>query len=75
MKTLRQMESEASKLYRQLELGHFFNTYHDTMYDLVNQFDYLEDECDIDYKEATELLAQCRAIIEAQKILLKVKLN
>ena len=75
MKTLRQMESEASKLYMQLELGVIFDTYHDTMYDLVNQFDYLEDECEIDYKEATELLAQCKAIIDAQKILLKAKLN
>jgi len=75
MKTLRQMESEANKLYMKLELGVIFDTYHDTMYDLVNQFDYLEDECDIDYKIATELLAQCKAIIDAQKILLKAKLN
>ena len=75
MKTLRQMESEANKLYNQLEIGHFFDTYHDMMYDLVNQFDYLEDECDIDYKEATELLAKCKAIIDAQKILLKAKIK
>jgi hypothetical protein len=75
MKTLRQMESEASKLYSQLEIGSFFDTYHDLMYDLVYQFDYLEDDCDYDYKIATELLEKCRAIIKAQQILLKVKIK
>ena len=75
MKTLTQMEIEANKLYAQLELGTFFDTYHDFMYDLVNQFDYLEDDCEIDYKIATEVLAQCEAIIKAQKLLLNVNIK
>jgi len=72
MKTLTQIKNEASKLYMQLELGTFFDTYHDLMYDLVNQFDYLEDD---DYEMATEVLAKCEAIIKAQKLLLNVNIK
>jgi hypothetical protein len=68
------MEIEATKLYKQLELGNFFDTYHDTMYELVGQFDYLEDDED-DYKLAEEILEKCSAIIRAQKILLNVKIK
>ena len=72
MKTLTQIKNEASKLYMQLELGTFFDTYHDLMYDLVNQFDYLEYD---DYEMAAEVLAKCEAIIKAQKLLLNVNLK
>ena len=72
MKTVTRMEIEANKLYAQLELGTFFDTYHDLMYDLVNQFDYLEDD---DYEMAAEVLAKCEAIIKAQKLLLNVNLK
>ncbi len=74
MKTLAQIEREVNSLYNQLELGLFFDTYHDYMYDLVHQFDYLEDDED-DYKLAEEILEKCTAIIGAQKILLNVKIK
>jgi hypothetical protein len=74
MKTLSQIEKEVNKLYNQLEMGLFFDTYHDTMYELVGQFDYLEDDGD-DYKLAEEILEKCSAIIRAQKILLNVKIK
>ena len=66
MENLIQMEIKATKLYKQLELGLFFDTYHDIMFDLVSQFDYLEED---DYKIGEETLAKCEAIIEAQKLL------
>lgn len=70
MKTLSQLENEATKLYNQLQLGNFFDTYHDTIYELVNQISYLENDNDDDYKIGLELLAKCKAIIKAQKILI-----
>lgn len=75
MKTLTQIEKEVNKLYMQLELGSFFDTYHDYMYDLVHQFDYLEDDDEDDYKLAEEILEKCSAIIKAQKTLLNVKIK
>jgi hypothetical protein len=72
MKTLSQIEREVNRLYSQLEIGLFFDTYHDTMYELVGQFDYLEDD-EQDYKIAEEILEKCKAIIKAQDILLKAK--
>ncbi len=74
MKTLLQIERESRKLYNQLEIGLFFDTYHDTMYELVSQFDYLEDNDDDDYDLSLEILEKCRAIIKAQTILLKAKI-
>lgn len=73
MKTLLQIERESRKLYNQLEVGSFFDTYHDTMYELVSQFDYLEDDED-DYDLSLEILEKCKAIIKAQTILLKAKI-
>ena len=73
MKTLRQIENEACKLYMKLELGNFFDTYHDLMFDLVQQFDYLEEDDEDDYKRAEEILENCKAIIKAQKLLLNIK--
>jgi hypothetical protein len=70
MKSLVAIEMEATKLYNQLQMGNFFDTYHDAMYELVSQFDYLEINDDDDYKIGLELLAQCKAIIKAQKILI-----
>jgi len=75
MKTITRMEIEASKLYMQLELGNFFDTYHDLMFDLVQQFDYLEEDDEDDYKIAEETLEKCRAIIRAQKLLLNVNIK
>jgi hypothetical protein len=69
MESLIQMEIKATKLYKQLELGLFFDTYHDIMFDLVSQFDYLEIDDEEDYKIGAETLAKCEAIIEAQKLL------
>jgi hypothetical protein len=66
------MEIEATKLYKQLELGNFFDTYHDLMFDLVQQFDYLEED---DYEIAEETLEKCKAIIKAQKLLLNVNIK
>jgi hypothetical protein len=72
MKTITRMEIEATKLYKQLELGNFFDTYHDLMFDLVQQFDYLEED---DYEIAEETLEKCKAIIKAQKLLLNVNIK
>jgi hypothetical protein len=75
MKTLSQIKMEAYKLYKGLELGWFFDTYHDTMLDLVEQIGYLEDDDDLDLKLGAEYLEQCRAIAKAQQILLKANLK
>lgn len=75
MKTLRQIENEACKLYMKLELGNFFDTYHDLMFDLVQQFDYLEEDDEDDYKIAEETLEKCKAIIKAQKTLLNANIK
>jgi hypothetical protein len=73
MKTLTRIEIEAGKLYMQLELGLFFDTYHDMMRYMVEEFDYLEEDDEDDYKRAEEILANCKAIIKAQKLLLSIK--
>ena len=75
MKTLRQIENEASKLYMQLELGSFFDTYHDLMYELLKEFDYLEEDMEGDYLIAKETLEKFKAIIKAQKLLLNVNIK
>lgn len=75
MKTLSQINMEAYKLYKGLELGRFFDTYHDTMLDLVEQIGYLEDDDELDLKLGAEYLEQCRAIAKAQQILLKANLK
>lgn len=70
MKTLSQIEREVNKLYSQLEIGLFFDTYHDKMLYLLEEFEFLEDD-EQDYKIAEEILEKCKAIIKAQDILLK----
>ena len=70
MKTLSQMQNEAFKLFNELQMGNFFDTYHDTLFYLVQQINYLENDNDDDYKIGLELLAQCKAIIKAHKILI-----
>jgi hypothetical protein len=70
MKKISQLQNEAFKFYNQLERGNFFDTYHDTMFYLIEQISYLENNNDDDYKIGIELLAQCKAIIKAQKILI-----
>jgi hypothetical protein len=75
MKTLTEIQIEAHKLYMQLELGPFFNTYHDWMYDLLQEIDYLEEDDEEDYKTAEDILTKCKALIKAQKILLTANLN
>ena len=49
-----------------LELGAFFNTYHDYMYEMNDSLYYLEDD---EIEEAKEILKKCKAIIKAQEIL------
>jgi hypothetical protein len=73
MKTLTRIEIEAGKLYMQLELGLFFDTYHDTMRYMIEEFDYLEEDDEDDYKRAEEILENCKIIIKAQKLLLSIK--
>lgn len=75
MKTLAQIKNEASKLYMQLELGLFFETYHDTMRYMVEELDYLEEDIEVDYQLAEYILLKCRAIIRAQKLLLNVNIK
>jgi hypothetical protein len=50
-----------------LELGAFFDTYHDYMYEMTEEINYLEDD---EIEDAKEILKKCRAIIKAQSILL-----
>jgi hypothetical protein len=73
MRTITSIEIEVDKLYKQLELGIFFDTYHDKMFYLIEEFDYLEDDDEDDYKRAVEILEKCRAIIKAQNLLIKAK--
>jgi hypothetical protein len=75
MRTLTSIEIEATKLYNQLELGNFFDTYHDMMYELLNEFNYLEDDIEGDYKIAEKTLAKFKAIIKAQTILNNVNIS
>jgi len=63
--------NEANKLYLSLEIGLFFDTYHDIMYELIDELDCLEDD---EIEDARKILAKCRAIIKAQNILLAHKL-
>ena len=66
MKTLKEISARAHKLYNQLEMGAFFDLYHDKMLYMVEEIDMLDDD-DTEYAE--ELLAECEAIVKAQKIL------
>ena len=72
MKTLNQITNEANKLYMELELGNFFNTYHDYMYGLIEELEDLDDD-ELDY--ANEILNKCKAIIKAQRILNNFHIN
>lgn len=74
MKTIRTMQDEVYKLYNSLELGNFFNTYHDLFLSLLEDFNYLEDD-DIDLEIARKNLEQAKAIIKAQKTLNKVQIK
>jgi len=64
---MNKIRREVSELYMRLELGAFFDTYHDYMYDMKSELNYMEDD-EID--EAKEILKKCKALIEAQSILL-----
>jgi len=72
MKTLEQISTRAHKLYSQLELGAFFDLYHDKMLYMVEEIDMLDDD---DTAYAEDLLAECEAIIKAQKILNNVNIK
>lgn len=74
MKSITQIKTEATKLYEKLEFGSFSDTYHDLMYDLVNELNYLVDDED-GLKSAKDNFKKCKAIIEAQKLLLNVNLK
>jgi hypothetical protein len=69
------IELKATQLYRKLELGTIFDEYHDLMLSLLDEYDYLEDDDENDYKIALENLAKCEAIIKAQTILIGAKVN
>ena len=75
MKTLSQIQMEAYKLYKGLELGRFFDAYHDMMLDLVEQIGYLEHDIEGDVKIGLEYLEQLKAIHKAQQVLIKAKLK
>ena len=64
---MNKIRREVSDLYMRLELGAFFDTYHDLMYEMTEEIDYLEDD---EIEDAKEILKKCRAIIKAQSILL-----
>lgn len=75
MKTLSQIYSEANKLYMKLELGLFFDSYHDMMLELLEQISYLEDDIDGDMELALDYLGKLKAIAKAQQILLKANIK
>ena len=64
---MNEIRKEVNELYMRLELGAFFNTYHDIMYEMTEEIDYLEDD---EIEDAKEILKKCKALIEAQSILL-----
>ena len=74
MKSIEAMQNEVVKLYQSMELGNFFNTYHDLLLSLLEDFDYLEND-EIDLKIGKENLEKAKAIIKAQKTLNKVKIK
>ena len=74
MKSIEAIQNEVCKLYNSLELGNFFNTYHDLFLSLLEDFDYLEND-EIDLKIGKENLEKAKAIIKAQKTLNKVKIK
>ena len=75
MKTISQIQTESYKLYEGLEIGRFFDSYHDLMLDLVEQIGYLEQDVDGDVELGIELLEQCKAIVKAQQVLIKAKIK
>ena len=64
---MNKIRKEVNDLYMRLELGAFFDTYHDIMYEMTEEIDYLEDD---EIEDAKEILKKCKALIEAQSILL-----
>jgi len=64
---MNRIRKQVNDLYMRLELGAFFDTYHDIMYEMTEEIDYLEDD---EIEDAKEILKKCRAIIKAQSILL-----
>jgi hypothetical protein len=72
MKTLNQITNEANKLYMKLNIGNFFDMYHDYMYSLLGELHGLDDD-ELDY--ANEILNKCKAIIKAQSILNNVNIK
>jgi len=64
---MNKIRREVSELYMRLELGAFFDTYHDYMYEMNEEVHYLEDD---EIEDAKEILKKCKALIKAQSILL-----
>jgi hypothetical protein len=75
MKTISQIQLESYKLYKSLETGRFFDSYHDLMLDLLEQTSYLEQDVDGDVELGLEILEQCKAIVKAQQVLIKAKIK
>ncbi len=75
MQTMSQINLEAYNAYKSLKSGRFFEMYHDTMLELLEQISYLEDDVEGDMKLALEYLEQCKAIAKAQQILIKANLK
>ena len=63
---MNKIRRQVNELYMQLEMGRMFNAYHDMMYYMCKEIDYLEDD---DIEDAKDILAKCKAIIKAQNIL------
>ena len=72
MEELEKIKEDCIRVYRKLEMGVFFDTYHDEMLYMTESLDYMEDD-DID--DAKEILIKLKAIIEAQRILNKVNIK
>ena len=64
---MNKIRREVNNLYMSLEIGEIFNAYHDYMYDMKSELNYMEDD---EIEDAKEILKKCKALIEAQSILL-----
>ena len=63
---MNKIRREVNNLYMSLEIGKIFNAYHDYMYEMTEEINYLEDD---EIEDAKDILKKCKAIIKAQSIL------
>lgn len=74
MQKIETIQNKVVRLYQSLELGNFFNTYHDEFISLIGDFNHLENE-EIDLEIGRRNLQKAKAIIKAQKTLNKVNIK